>query len=163
MKSINVDVEDLQSAVTYFLLSSKELDELNYRLRQLGNEFADDMELEMAPEYEQIMFHYQELSKSITKIRELYEGVVSVLTKIPEFYSDVERRNVQKINELIYKSDKHHATVIDSNLGKNFSDEILNEKSREDLVDLIQRNLTELDFSNIAIASNETKINDALE
>lgn len=65
MQKIKVDVENLQFAVTHFLQASNELKELEYRLKQLGNEFCDDPDLLIVPEYEMIMTHYTELSNNI--------------------------------------------------------------------------------------------------
>ena len=154
MKRICVDVENLNSAVSYFILASRELEELSYRLNQVGNEMIDDVDLQLAPEYNSIIEAYTDISKNTALITELFESMISVVTKAPELYSDVERKSVERINNLILKNEKYQSTVIDDKVLKEMLALSENDDNSEKLIDMIEKNLVDLSFTNAAMLSN---------
>lgn len=160
MRKIHVDIENLNSAVSYFILASKELDELNYRLKQVGNEMIDDLNLQMAPEYNSIIEIYSDISKNIALIKELFECVLTVVTKVPELYSDVERKSIERINSLIYKNEKYQSALIDDKALEEIIALSEHDDNSEKLIDMIERNLIDLSFSNATMFSNDASNKD---
>lgn len=160
MQKISVDTEYLNSAVLYFVLASKELDELNYRLKQIGNEMIDDADLQLAPEYNRIIEQYTEISKNIALIKEHFEHTLSVFEKIPELYSDVERRSIERINSLISKSEKHQSAFIDEKALVEIIKASESDDNSQELIDKIEKNLLELSFANAAMLSNDVSDDD---
>lgn len=143
MQRINVDIESLQSAVSYFLMAAREFDELDYRLKLLGNEFADDAGLLLTPEYELIMTHYAELSKHIAKVRNMFETLTSPVSKIPEIYSEAERRSIERTNNLFLRTDRYQKSFVDETMLVKISPKNTDELQEEELIDIIQKNFVD--------------------
>lgn len=144
MQKIDVDLSGLDSAISYFVLASKELDELAYRLKIVGNEMVDDIDLQMAVEYEEIMQNYITLSKNIRLIQEEFESIGDVLSKVPETYYDVEQRSIAKINNLIAANEKKN----DLTISETKLNDIINSVDKEDgtskLLELIKNDMVEI-------------------
>lgn len=156
MQKIRVDTENLNSAVSYFILASKELDELKYRLIQIGNEMADDIDLHMAPEYNAVMEHYAEASKNVNLLGELFKNTLAVIAKTPELYSNAEKRSIQRIKELINKNEKYQSVFLNDKILSEFIAE--NESGydhSQEFMDMIEKNLLDLSVANVAARSND--------
>lgn len=159
MKKISVDVENLESAVSYFVLAFNELEEMQYRLKLIGNEIISDVDLTAAPEYEQIMQLYQEVLNNTNQLHQILEGLVGILTNVPKLYKGVDAKNADRINELITKSFEYEVANNDLVLNEFMSD--IDDKSFTQIVDVIEKNLKELTFADIMTSSNQTKADEA--
>lgn len=155
MQKISVDTEMLNSGVTYFIFASKELDEINYRLKQIGNEMLEDLDLQTAPEYASIIEYYTELSKNIVYIKEIFESIIFAVSKAPEMYSDVEKRNIDRIQNIVVKNEKYQTALVNDKSLKDIIDsDKMTDGSNLDLINLIQKNLVDLSFSNESMLLN---------
>ena len=111
MRKIVVDIEDLNSSVSYFSLAVKELEEVDYRLKQIGNEMMDDTELQIAPEFDALLEEYNNISSNLMKLKDTYENILSAFVKVPEQYLDVEKRSVDKIKNVLFKGKDYESKI----------------------------------------------------
>lgn len=160
MSKINVNIGDLEAVVENFLQASKEAGELNYRLKQLGNEFVDDIDLNSSAEYEAIMTAYTQASNSVRKINEFFESLLLYVLKAPELYSQAEKNSVEKINNILKKSNGYQKAVTDSSALES----IIQRAQDEDeininaLADLVREEYQKVNLSNLA--ANEINIDE---
>lgn len=129
MSRINVNIENLEVAVANFVYASKETEEINYRLKQLGNELADDIDLLASPEYEAIMEDYTKASNAISRINEIFGSLVNVLIKAPEMYFNAENENIERIRALVIRTKEYQKAVADDSA----LSEIIEEAKSEDI------------------------------
>ena len=113
MSKINVNIENLEVAVANFVYASKEAEEIDYRLKQLGNEFVEDIDLLASPEYETVMSCYTNALSSVSRINEIFDSVLLAVMKAPEMYSNAESESVDKINALVNRSENYQKAVTD--------------------------------------------------
>lgn len=111
MRKIEVDIEALKLSVSYFYLAVKELEEIEYRLKQIGNEIMDDAELQAAPEFNSLLEEYNNTSLNLLKLKDSYENIISTFVKVPEQYLDVEKRSVDKIKNIIFKGNDYESKI----------------------------------------------------
>lgn len=159
MHSIYVDTDALESAVGNFLYASKEAEEMAFRLKQLGNELADDPDLAISPEYESIMANYTEAFRSLGKINVFFETLLPAVLKTPEMYSDAEQKNLDRIRSLMQRSDTYESTVLNDTaaitaiLRKTEEDDL----TMEELTDFIDKSCQNLQAAAIGAQAIETE------
>lgn len=154
MSKIKVDVAELETAVESFIYASKEAGEAHYRLKQLGNALADDIQLNAAPEYEAVMAAYSEAMHSVTKINSLLESLQLTVMKMPEMYSEIEEKSVRKINSILTKFQKYQSAgsvELEGILQKAQESEDLDADALADLVNKSFQNVT---LSSLAAAAD---------
>lgn len=152
MSKINVNIGDLETVVENFIYASKEADELNYRLKQLGNEFVDDIDLNSSPEYEAIMAAYTEASNAVRRINEFFESLLLSVMKAPELYSEAEKNSVEKINNILKKSNGYQKAVTDDSALESIIQKAQEEEdiNINGLADLVHEEYKKVNLSNLA-------------
>lgn len=157
MSKILVDIDNLETAVENFAYASKEAGEIEYRLKQLGNELVDDVELTASIEYESIMSAYTTALNSVEKINEFFESLLVYIISTPEKYSQIERKNVDRINSVLKKSTEYYKAVTDNSAFENIIKNVKeNEMNMNDLFDLIQKEYQNVNMSNFAASQIDT-------
>lgn len=151
MSKINVNIENLEVAVANFIYASKEAEEINYRLKQLGNEFAEDIDLLASPEYETVMSCYTNASTAVNKLNEIFDSLLLAMVKAPEMYSNAESESVDKINALVNRSENYQKAVTDDSalyeiIEKSENDDI----NIDGLADMVNKGYQSVNMSNLA-------------
>lgn len=156
MSKIKVDVTELETAVESFIYASKEVGEVNYRLKQLGNELVEDPKLNTLPEYEAIMSAYGEAMDAVKKTNEIFETLLLTVMNIPEMYSTTEEKSVRKINNILTKFNKYQSTGV-------FELEGIIQKAKEnddlgadELADLVNKSFQNVNMSSLTANGNNT-------
>lgn len=151
MSKINVNIENLEVAVANFVYASKEAEEINYRLKQLGNEFAEDIDLLASPEYETVMSCYTNALSSVSRINEIFDSVLLAVMKAPEMYSNAESESVNRINALVNRSKNYQKVVVDDSALSKVIEKAENDNVNIDgLADLVNKGYQSVNMSNLA-------------
>lgn len=151
MSKISVNIENLEIAVANFAYASKEAEEINYRLKQLGNEFAEDIDLLASPEYETVMSCYTNALSSISRINEIFDSVLLAVIKAPEMYSNAESESVDKINALVNRSQNYQKAVTDDSALSEIVEKAENDYINIDgLADMVNKGYQSVNMSNLA-------------
>lgn len=162
MKKIHVNVENLETAVENFVYASKEAGEMNYRLKQLGNELNDDVDLIASPEYDAVMSAYSEAHTAISEINEFFESLLLSVIKTPEVYSEAERKSVDRINEILKKSVDYQKAITDNSVLESIIQKAKEEDTNIDaLADLVNEGYNNVNLSNLS--AEGTEINNSEE
>jgi uncharacterized protein YnzC (UPF0291/DUF896 family) len=164
MKKIVVDTEKLNSAISYLNLAVKEIDELNYRIKLIGNEMIDDIDLQSSSEYESIIDNYNNILKNIFSIVNSLDLIVHAVSKVPELYEETERKNIDRINSLVSKIKKssftsNDKTTYESLLKTLDSDDISNSQ----IIDLINKDCDNMILSTQAELQNDLDLDNIAE
>lgn len=156
MRKIKVDIAELETAVENFIYASKAAGEVHYRLKQLGNELVDDIQLNVSTEYEAIMAAYSEAMNSVTKINEFFESLLVTIMKTPEMYSETEEKSVRKINAILTKFSKYQgggAATLEGIIQKAKEND---DVGVDELDDLVNKSFQNANMSSFAANSNDT-------
>lgn len=113
-RSIRVDPNELENAVVFFSRANRNIEELHYRLNQLGNEIISDKDLAASPEYEVIIQSYMEATGAVDKIHEFFESTILTMSQLPEMYAEAERKNANRIKALTQRSVKYQKALTDT-------------------------------------------------
>ncbi|MCH5314366.1 MAG: hypothetical protein J1E81_00525 [Eubacterium sp.] len=152
MSKINVNIENLEIAVTNFLYASKEAGEINYRLKLLGNELSEDVDLLASPEYEMVMSCYTNASAAVNRINEFFESLLQTVIKTPEMYSDAEKESINRINSLVAKSKIYQKSVTDNSAFAGILEKAKDDDINVDgLADLVNKGYQSVNMSILAL------------
>ena len=156
MSKINVNIEDLEVSVASFVYASKETAEINYRLKQLGNEFAEDPDLQISPEYEAIMSNYTNASNAVARLNEIFDSLLVAVIKAPEMYADAESENVDRINALVGRSKNYQKAFVNDPALSDIIEKAENEDINiNELADLVNKAQQSVVMSGFSMVSNE--------
>ncbi|MDD6526561.1 MAG: hypothetical protein PUF31_01885 [Oscillospiraceae bacterium] len=151
MGKISVNIENLETALTNFVYASKEAQEINYRLKLLGNELVEDPDLLASPHYERIMSCYTGASIAIHQLNDAFDSLLPAAADIPEMYYNTESRSVAGIKSLVLNT---------GNLQKDGADtaelDLIFKKINGENVDVKEMSDTGSDSSEKAAAAHDS-------
>lgn len=145
MDRIKVNIDLLESSVLYYSYAAKFAGDMNYRLKLLGTEISEDMELAQSPEYAAVMLTYEEAKNAVEKVNRFFEETINTILQLPELYSETERSSVRRIENLEKRIKEFRPAVLDlTAVDKLVKKAFENELSSDEVKAAVEKSYLEL-------------------